>query len=134
MYLRLVSHRNDGFEHGGKALARNSPEQRRCADIRSLTLPGSDRRLNIAQIAPTVERVPPKKYGGTERVVHAITEELVKRGHHVTLFASGDSVTSARLWSVSPRSLREAKVQDFYGQTDWTMLQIGTAYAMQDQF
>lgn len=54
-------------------------------------------RLHIAQLAPPVESVPPQKYGGTERVVSVLTEELVRRGHRVTLFASGDSRTSARL-------------------------------------
>lgn len=63
-----------------------------------------ERKLRIAQIAPLIERVPPKKYGGTERVVYYLTEGLVAAGHEVTLFASGDSRTSARL--VSP--LREA--------------------------
>jgi glycosyltransferase involved in cell wall biosynthesis len=64
--------------------------------------------MKIAQLAPIAERVPPKKYGGTERVVHALTEELVRRGHEVTLFASGDSQTTAKLESVYPRALREA--------------------------
>lgn len=85
-------------------------------------------------MAPIVERVPPKKYGGTERVVHALTEELVRRGHDVTLFASGDSETSAKLESVYPRSLREGKVKDLYGTNNWTMLNIGLAYEMQDEF
>ncbi len=62
--------------------------------------------MKIAQIAPLHESVPPKTYGGTERVVHYLTEELVKEGHDVTLFASGDSETSARLHSVVPSSLR----------------------------
>src|SRR5438270_2881020 len=62
--------------------------------------------MRIAQIAPLYERVPPKMYGGTERVVSYLTEELVRQGHDVTLFASGDSVTSARLVACSPRSLR----------------------------
>lgn len=91
-------------------------------------------RMKIAQIAPIVERVPPKKYGGTERVVHALTEELVKRGHEVTLFASGDSVTSAKLEYVYPRSLREAKARDFYGVNHWTLLNMGLAYELQDEF
>ena len=90
--------------------------------------------MKIAQIAPVVERVPPKKYGGTERVVHALTEELVKRGHEVTLFASGDSVTSARLVSIYPKSLREAKIKDLYGTNIWTLLNIGKAYEAQDEF
>lgn len=55
------------------------------------------KKLRIAQIAPLVERVPPKKYGGTERVVYHLTEGLVEKGHDVTLFASGDSLTTARL-------------------------------------
>jgi glycosyltransferase involved in cell wall biosynthesis len=90
--------------------------------------------MKIAQIAPIVERVPPKKYGGTERVVYALTEELVKRGHDVTLFASGDSKTSAKLESIYPRALREARLKDMYGTNLWTMLNIGLAYDMQDDF
>jgi len=62
--------------------------------------------MRIAQVAPLYESIPPKYYGGTERVVSYLTEELVREGHDVTLFASGDSVTSARLVAVSPRSLR----------------------------
>jgi hypothetical protein len=61
--------------------------------------------MRIAQIAPLHEAVPPKLYRGTERVV-SLTEELVALGHQVTLFASGDSVTSARLHAVWSRSLR----------------------------
>src|SRR5450759_3878687 len=53
--------------------------------------------MRIAQIAPLYERVPPRLYGGTERVVSYLTEELVRQGHDVTLFASGDSQTTARL-------------------------------------
>ena len=67
--------------------------------------------MRIAQLAPTYERVPPAAYGGTELVVGLITDELVRRGHEVTLYASGDSETSARLRSVAPRAVR-------YG--DWT--------------
>lgn len=62
--------------------------------------------MRIAQIAPLYESVPPKLYGGTERVVHFLTEELVKRGHEVTLFASADSRTKADLIACSSRSLR----------------------------
>src|SRR5689334_11832813 len=62
--------------------------------------------LRIAQIAPLYESVPPRLYGGTERVVSNLTEELVKLGHEVTLFASGDSLTSARLVSPCSSSLR----------------------------
>ncbi|MEI7788434.1 MAG: glycosyltransferase family 4 protein [Chlorobiaceae bacterium] len=64
------------------------------------------KKLRIAQIAPLVERVPPKKYGGTERVVYHLTEGLVERGHDVTLFASGDSLTTARLIAPIRESLR----------------------------
>jgi glycosyltransferase involved in cell wall biosynthesis len=62
--------------------------------------------MRIAQVAPLWERVPPPAYGGTELVVGLLTEELVRRGHDVTLFASGDSVTKARLESVHPVALR----------------------------
>jgi glycosyltransferase involved in cell wall biosynthesis len=62
--------------------------------------------MRIAQIAPLHEAVPPKLYGGTERMVSYLTEELVALGHQVTLFASGDSVTSARLHPAWPHSLR----------------------------
>ena len=62
--------------------------------------------MRIAQVAPLVESVPPPGYGGTERVVAYLTDELVKEGHDVTLFASGDSRTSAELFACAPRSLR----------------------------
>lgn len=62
--------------------------------------------MRIAQIAPLYESVPPKTYGGTERVVHYLTEELVREGHDVTLFATGDSQTSANLRPIIPSSLR----------------------------
>jgi glycosyltransferase involved in cell wall biosynthesis len=62
--------------------------------------------MRIAQVAPLFESVPPKYYGGTERVVSYLTEELVRQGHDVTLFASGDSVTEAKLVAASRRSLR----------------------------
>jgi glycosyltransferase involved in cell wall biosynthesis len=62
--------------------------------------------MRIAQIAPLAESVPPKLYGGTERVVSWLTEELVALGHEVTLFASGDSTTAAKLVPVIPRAIR----------------------------
>ncbi|MEJ2032179.1 MAG: glycosyltransferase family 4 protein [Deltaproteobacteria bacterium] len=62
--------------------------------------------MRIAQIAPLYESVPPRHYGGTERIVYILTEELVRQGHEVTLFASGDSRTSARLVPVCDRALR----------------------------
>ena len=61
--------------------------------------------MRIAQVSPLYESVPPQKYGGTERVVSYLTEELVKCGHRVTLFACGDSVTRARLVPICNRSL-----------------------------
>ncbi|MCR4332507.1 MAG: glycosyltransferase family 4 protein, partial [Sulfuricaulis sp.] len=76
----------------------------------------------------------PKKYGGTERVVSALTEELVRRGHEVTLYASGDSLTSARLRSVHPQALREARVKDLYGLNILSVLNIGLAYQAQAEF
>jgi len=68
--------------------------------------------MRIAQIAPLAEAVPPKLYGGTERVIWWLTEALVKQGHDVTLFASGDSVTSARLIPCAPTGLRLAGIND----------------------
>ncbi len=62
--------------------------------------------MRIAQVAPLWESVPPKLYGGTERIVSYITEELVALGHDVTLFASGDSETAARLEAICPQALR----------------------------
>jgi glycosyltransferase involved in cell wall biosynthesis len=91
--------------------------------------------MRIAQIAPIPERVPPKKYGGTERVIYYLTEELVKLGHDVTLFASGDSITSAKLISVVPKALRETpNEKDIYGFNVNSLLNMGLAYSMQDQF
>jgi glycosyltransferase involved in cell wall biosynthesis len=62
--------------------------------------------MRIAQIAPLCERVPPQLYGGTERIVYYLTEELVRQGHDVTLFASGDSKTSAKLVPCCEMALR----------------------------
>ena len=61
--------------------------------------------MRIAQVAPLSEAVPPKLYGGTERVVSWLTEELTRQGHHVTLFASGDSKTTAELVPCVPQAL-----------------------------
>src|SRR5436305_2401840 len=62
--------------------------------------------MRIAQVAPLSESVPPQAYGGTERIVSYVTEELVRRGEEVTLFASGDSFTTANLVSCCERALR----------------------------
>lgn len=84
--------------------------------------------MKIAQIAPIIERVPPKTYGGSERVVYELTEELVRRGHEVTLFASGDSITSAKLVSAYPVALREAKFEEIYAANHISTLNVGMAY------
>jgi glycosyltransferase involved in cell wall biosynthesis len=69
--------------------------------------------VKIAQIAPLIERVPPRLYGGSERIVFYLTEELVRQGHEVSLFASGDSLTSATLVPCSERALRlDPRVRD----------------------
>jgi glycosyltransferase involved in cell wall biosynthesis len=69
--------------------------------------------MKIAQVAPLMESVPPRLYGGTERIVSYLTEELVRQGHEVTLFASGDSQTAADLVAAAPRALRlEAAIGD----------------------
>src|SRR4051812_49192475 len=62
--------------------------------------------MKIAQIAPLIESVPPRLYGGTERIVFWLTEELVRQGHEVTLFASADSITSAELEPCAAQALR----------------------------
>ena len=66
--------------------------------------------MRIAQVAPLTEAVPPKLYGGTERVVHWLTEELVALGNDVTLFASGDSQTSAKLDATWPKALAPRRI------------------------
>ncbi len=63
--------------------------------------------MKIAQVSPLFESVPPKLYGGTERIISYLTEELVRQGHDVTVFASGDSVTSAKLVPVINESIRQ---------------------------
>jgi glycosyltransferase involved in cell wall biosynthesis len=88
--------------------------------------------MRIAQVAPLWEQVPPPAYGGTELVVSLLTEELVKRGHDVTLFASGDSITSAKLESVHPRALRlDTSVKD---PNIYDMLNMSRVYENADQF
>jgi glycosyltransferase involved in cell wall biosynthesis len=88
--------------------------------------------MRIAQIAPLQERVPPHAYGGIELVVSLLTEELVRRGHEVTLFASGDSQTHAHLASVYPRSLRmDPEVQEYEA---YELLQLSQVYEQANQF
>jgi glycosyltransferase involved in cell wall biosynthesis len=83
--------------------------------------------MKILQIAPVWETVPPPAYGGTEAVVYQLVEELVRRGHEVTLWASGDSTVSARLRWVCPRSLRTAEYAD-RSPHDWLHI----AHALED--
>jgi glycosyltransferase involved in cell wall biosynthesis len=92
-------------------------------------------RLRIAQIAPLAERVPPLKYGGTERVVAALTDELVRRGHDVTLFATGDSQTLAHLVPLAASGLRLlpgiAMPRDLHPAQ---MMQLGAVFERADEF
>jgi glycosyltransferase involved in cell wall biosynthesis len=88
--------------------------------------------MRIAQIAPLWEQVPPTTYGGTELVVSLLTEELVRRGHDVTLFASGDSTTQAVLQAVHPRALRLDKcVKE---AAIYEMLQLSQVYERAKEF
>jgi glycosyltransferase involved in cell wall biosynthesis len=88
--------------------------------------------MRIAQIAPLVESVPPRLYGGTERVVSYLTDELVRLGHEVTLFASGDSVTSAELVPCAPMALRlDGNVRD---PIPYYMLQLDRVRERADEF
>ena len=88
--------------------------------------------MRIAQVALLFERVPPRGYGGTGRVVSYLTEALVDAGHEVTLFASGDSTTRARLVPVVDRSMRLAP-----DRPEWLMrhtVMIDQVFAMADRF
>jgi glycosyltransferase involved in cell wall biosynthesis len=91
-----------------------------------------DARLWIGQLAPPLQTVPPSGYGGTERVVSALTDELARRGHDVTLFASGDSVTAARLVPTINRALWH---NDRYRDAlPFTAMTVDLAYQMADYF
>ncbi len=95
---------------GPRWCERNFSEQKRVSLLhrvaKHVSHKGRRRNMHIAQVAPLYESVPPKQYGGTERIVSYLTEELIRQGHDVTLFASGDSETAARLIPVCHRSLR----------------------------
>jgi glycosyltransferase involved in cell wall biosynthesis len=82
--------------------------------------------MRIAQVAPPFESVPPTRYGGTERVVSLLTEELVRRGHDVTLFASGDSVTSSRLIPTVDSSLW--RLDEVHDPLPYWAITLGEAY------
>jgi glycosyltransferase involved in cell wall biosynthesis len=88
--------------------------------------------MRIAQIAPLIESVPPRFYGGTERIVSYLCEELVAQGHEVTLFASGDSQTTAKLVPCCDRALRlDPAVKDIF---PYYMLMLDKARSMAGQF
>jgi len=88
--------------------------------------------MKIAQVAPLWERVPPLTYGGTELVVSQLTDELVRRGHEVTLFASGDSQTLACLEAVCPRAIRlDPEIKDYAA---YEMLEISQVYERAAEF
>jgi glycosyltransferase involved in cell wall biosynthesis len=88
--------------------------------------------MKIAQVAPLVESVPPQLYGGTERVVSYLTNELVRLGHDVTLFASADSVSNAKLVSCAPKALRlDPNVRD---PIPYYMLMLDSIRELADEF
>ena len=88
--------------------------------------------MRIAQVAPLWERVPPPAYGGIELVVGSLTDELVRRGHEVTLFASGDSISLAKLVSVHPRALRlDSTIKDY---SVYEMLNLASVYERAKDF
>jgi glycosyltransferase involved in cell wall biosynthesis len=88
--------------------------------------------MKIAQISPLMESVPPRLYGGSERIVSYVTDELVRQGHDVTLFASGDSVSSAKLVPCVPMALRlDANVRD---PIPYYMLMLDRVREMADEF
>ncbi|MCF2145534.1 glycosyltransferase family 4 protein [Desmonostoc muscorum LEGE 12446] len=88
--------------------------------------------MRIAQVAPLLERVPPPAYGGIELVVGLLTDELVRRGHEVTLFASGDSISLAKLMSVHPHALRLDRTIKDYGV--YEMLELASVYQRAGEF
>lgn len=88
--------------------------------------------MRIAQVAPLYESVPPKLYGGTERVVASLTDELVRRGHDVTLFASGDSTTLAKLVPVIPQAVRlSGPIREPHA---YQMLELGMVFERAEEF
>lgn len=90
------------------------------------------KKLNIAQLATPWERVPPQKYGGTELIASLLTEELVRRGHKVTLFATGDSKTKAKLRYVFPKALYRAGVP--WTNSSWPMLHVQACMEQAQEF
>lgn len=90
--------------------------------------------MRIAQLAPLVESVPPEAYGGTELVVHLLTEELVNQGHQVTLFASGDSKTSAHLIAGSEEYLRKQESSNRHRWAAYDINMLTNLRKMQNEF
>lgn len=90
------------------------------------------KKLKIGMLAPIWLSIPPKKYGGTEWIIHHLTEGLVKKGHNVTLFASGDSKTSAKLVSVYPRSLRSDNIP--WADQSYPLLNVATTFENAKKF
>jgi glycosyltransferase involved in cell wall biosynthesis len=88
--------------------------------------------MKVAQVAPLFESVPPKAYGGTERVVSYLTEELVRQGHDVTLFASGDSVTQATLVPAVAESVRPSGA--YYSWLAYHMIEMDLVEQMAESF
>ena len=90
-----------------------------------------NRKLRIAQVAPLWFTIPPKGYGGIERIVSMLTEELVRRGHEVTLFAAPGSATSTKLISVFDKPLSEANIA--WSNPIWNLRNLSTAYEAADK-
>lgn len=90
------------------------------------------KKLKIAQVAPLWVKIPPEKYGGIERIVHYLTEELIRRGHEVSLFASGDSKTKAKLFSVYPRALKKDNVP--WSDPFWNLENLSRAFQQAEDF
>lgn len=96
------------------------------------TMSNGVKKLKIAQIAPMWVSVPPAKYGGTELVISSLTEELVARGHDVTLFASGDSKTRAKLVSIYPRALLRDEIP--WKEISYDIMNVAMAFERADEF
>ncbi len=95
------------------------------------------KKLKIAMLAPVEEQVPPKKYGGTELVVYNLTENLVRMGHEVTLFATGDSKTSAKLVTIFPKAIRTLpQAKDMEVRSSLRLLGVGKVlqYLQENKF
>jgi glycosyltransferase involved in cell wall biosynthesis len=96
--------------------------------MKKLSKKGKIKKLKIAQIAPLWFTIPPKGYGGIERIISVLTEELIERGHEVTLFASPGSKTRSKLVTVFDKSLSEAGVS--WSNPIWNLRNLSTAYEM----